>query len=261
MREYANYTRRMEGRKKLRAERIERLHECCRPESISSVFQPIVELASGDVLMYEALTRFSAESGLNTAQWFEEAVDLDMSIDLEIATLARTISALAEHDDQTLTVAVNVSPETLLSFLLAPTLGNIDPSRVVIEITEHAEIKDYAKTKATIEKFRRSGGRLAIDDAGAGFASMRHIVDLQPDLIKLDISMVRNIHEDRARRAMAAGLISFAREMDAEVVAEGIETMEELEALRELGAHMGQGFVLARPAELSEAVTEQIAIG
>lgn len=260
MRQYVKSSQRMEAAKQLLRDREIRLREACDPSSISSVFQPIVDLESGKVVMYEALTRFNCGHELNTAEWFEEAVNLGMSVELEIAALARTVAALVEQGDESVKVSVNVSPDTLLNAALLSTLAPIDPSRVVIEITEHAQIHDYEQTKSVIERLRAGGAKLAIDDAGAGFASLRHILDLMPDMIKLDITLVRGIDHDQPRRALAAGLISFANEIGAAIVAEGIETSEELECLRKLGVHMGQGYILARPAPLADALAAKIEV-
>lgn len=260
MQQYVKSSQRMEATKKLLREREIRMREACDPKSINSVFQPIVDLESGEVVIYEALTRFSCGHELNTAEWFEEAVHLGMSAELEIAALARTVAALVEQGDPNVMVSVNVSPDTLLSPALMATLAPIDLSRVVVEITEHAQILDYEQTKAVFKRLRNDGARLAIDDAGAGFASLRHILDLMPDIIKLDISLVRGIDNDQPRRALAAGLISFAKEIGAEIVAEGIETAEELASLRELGVQLGQGYILAKPMPLNEAMAAQIKV-
>lgn len=255
MRQYVKSSQRMEAAKRQLREREARLREACDPDTINSVFQPIVDLESGRVMMYEALTRFNSGHDLNTAEWFEEAVQLGMSDQLEIAALARTVAAIVEHGDDSVNVSVNVSPDTLLSPALPATLAPIDLTRVTVEITEHAQIEDYEQTKAAIDRLQARGARLAIDDAGAGFASLRHILDLMPDVIKLDISLVRGIDLDQPRRALATGLISFANEIDAEIVAEGIETEQELACLKQLGVHLGQGYILARPSPLAEATT------
>ena len=126
----------------------------------------------------------------------------------------------------------------------------MDADRIVIEITEHAPVADYDELNAALGRLRRIGARLAIDDAGAGFASLRHILSLDPDIIKLDRSLIEGIATDRAQEALAAGLISFAEKSGATIVAEGIEIGEELDALRGLGVAYGQGFLLARPGPL-----------
>jgi EAL domain-containing protein (putative c-di-GMP-specific phosphodiesterase class I) len=118
----------------------------------------------------------------------------------------------------------------------------------VIEVTEHVPVEDYDALNAHLEGLRARGTRLAIDDAGAGFASLRHILLLHPDVIKLDVSLTRGVEDDIARRALASAFISFAAEIGATIVAEGIETRTQFETLRRLGVRYGQGWYLARPA-------------
>ena len=154
MQQYVKSSQRMEAAKKRLREREIRMREACDPRSINSVFQPIVDLESGEVVIYEALTRFNCGHELNTAEWFEEAVHLGMSAELEIAALARTVAALVEQGDPSVKVSVNVSPDTLLSPALMATLAPIDLSRVVVEITEHAQIYDYEQTKAVFKRLR-----------------------------------------------------------------------------------------------------------
>ncbi|HEV8420861.1 MAG TPA: EAL domain-containing protein, partial [Actinomycetota bacterium] len=123
-------------------------------------------------------------------------------------------------------------------------------TRIVVEITEHAQVADYAELLEALGDFRSRGGRLAIDDAGAGFASLRHVLVLLPDVIKLDISLTQGIDRDRNRRALASAMISFAAEIGATIIAEGIETRDELDSLRSLGVRYGQGFYIGRPRQL-----------
>jgi EAL domain-containing protein (putative c-di-GMP-specific phosphodiesterase class I) len=123
----------------------------------------------------------------------------------------------------------------------------------VLEITEHSAVADYAKISRSLEALRRRGLRIAVDDAGAGYASLRHILNLRPDLIKLDISLTRRIDRDDARRALASALIGFARVTSSEIIAEGVETASELKALKALGAGKAQGFHLGKPMSLESA--------
>ncbi|MEN0105736.1 MAG: EAL domain-containing protein, partial [Pseudomonas sp.] len=137
---------------------------------------------------------------------------------------------------------------------LPPLLQNLPPRRLVLEITEHAAVADYVRLEQALAPFRQRGVRLSIDDTGAGYASMRHILELSPDIIKLDMSITQGINNDFKRRALASSLIAFARETGSSVVAEGVETREELETLRALGVHKIQGYLLGRPLPLSEAL-------
>ena len=150
-------------------------------------------------------------------------------------------------------VAVNVSPETILSGEIESALGETRADRVVLEITEHAAISDYAKLASALEPLRRAGVRIAVDDAGAGYASLQHILNLKPDLIKLDMSLIRDIDKDSAKRALALALIGFARGIDCEIVAEGVETDAEFTTIKILGAQNAQGYFLGRPTPLAKA--------
>jgi EAL domain-containing protein (putative c-di-GMP-specific phosphodiesterase class I) len=119
---------------------------------------------------------------------------------------------------------------------------------VVLELTEHAPVHDYPRLLGAVRALRDTNVRVAIDDVGAGYASFRHLLNLRPDVLKIDISLCRFIERDRARQVLAEGLVSFGRELGATVVAEGIETGDELEAVRKLGVDSAQGYFLGRPA-------------
>ena len=122
--------------------------------------------------------------------------------------------------------------------------------RLIIEITEHAQVEDYVQLADALAPLRACGARLAIDDVGAGFASLRHILRLEPDIVKLDLTLTHEIARDPAREALAWSLVRFAEGIDATIAAEGIETPEDLAVLRSLGVTYGQGFYLARPSSL-----------
>jgi EAL domain-containing protein (putative c-di-GMP-specific phosphodiesterase class I) len=147
---------------------------------------------------------------------------------------------------------LNFSPETAVSDRLRDLLERADPCRIVVEVTEHAPVADYDELREALSGLRERGVRLAIDDAGAGFASLRHVVRLDPDLIKLDITLTRQIETDPVRQALAVALVSFAEQIGATVVAEGVETELELEALRRAGIRHAQGFLLGTPEPLAE---------
>jgi EAL domain-containing protein (putative c-di-GMP-specific phosphodiesterase class I) len=151
-------------------------------------------------------------------------------------------------------LSVNLSPAAVLAPNLMPLLARVPMGRLVIELTEHTAIQDYGPLLAALARLRASGARLAVDDAGAGFASLRHILRLAPDIIKLDITLTRDIDADPVKRALASSLVTFAREIDASITAEGVETAGELGALRELGIGSAQGYYLARPGPLPLAV-------
>jgi EAL domain-containing protein (putative c-di-GMP-specific phosphodiesterase class I) len=193
---------------------------------------------------YEALTRF--EDGRSPDVVFAEAEAVGLGLDLETATLERTFEAVEGLAFGAI-LSVNVSPELIVSGRLASLLPSWR-ERLVLEVTEHVAIDDYPAMRAAIDALRPVS--LAIDDAGAGFASLRHIIELEPDFVKLDISLVRGIDADPARQGLVAGMAYFATRTDRTLIAEGIETTEERDALRALGVVLGQGYLLGRPAAL-----------
>jgi EAL domain-containing protein (putative c-di-GMP-specific phosphodiesterase class I)/DNA-binding NarL/FixJ family response regulator len=217
--------------------------------ALSIVFQPIVALAGGEPIGLEALSRFKAPPERDPEEWFAEASEVGLRRDLELAAVAAAVRELPQLPEG-LFLSVNASPETLCSAAFRKLMHRIDASRVVVELTEHAPVENYAAVNTAVAHLRGDGVRLAIDDAGAGFASLRHILRLAPELIKLDRTLINRIEQDRSRQALAAGLISFASKIDATIVAEGIEREEEVEALLGLGVAFGQGFYFAKPAAL-----------
>jgi EAL domain-containing protein (putative c-di-GMP-specific phosphodiesterase class I)/ActR/RegA family two-component response regulator len=209
-------------------------------------FQPIAELSRGSIVGVEALSRFPDEPRRGAADWFEQAREVGLGTELEMAA-ARSALAYIHQLPPNAYIGLNFSPETLLTTAFEGLLEDLPAGRFLVEITEHARIDDYESFGPVLKRIRASGGRLAVDDAGAGFASLRHILQLAPDIIKIDISLTKCIDTDRARKALTLGLVSFASEMGMVIVAEGIETRAELEMLRSLGVEYGQGHFLARP--------------
>jgi EAL domain-containing protein (putative c-di-GMP-specific phosphodiesterase class I)/response regulator of citrate/malate metabolism len=217
------------------------------------VFQPIIDLVTAEVMGLEALARFPWDPDRVTETWFSEASSVGLRLELELAAVAAALRHLSAVPKGAY-VAVNAVAETLMSPQLFDLLQDVPGERIVVELTEHARVDDYATLNAAMGSLREDGVRLAIDDAGAGYASLRHILQLSPDIIKIDSTLTRNVYRDRPKRALAAALTTFADELGATVVAEGIQSREELDTLRELGVHYGQGFFLARPEPLGGAV-------
>ena len=139
---------------------------------------------------------------------------------------------------------------TLLKGSLDAVLAGFPFERLMLEVTEHASVDDYSLIAAALKPLRERRLKLAVDDAGAGYASFRHILKLQPDVIKLDVSLIRKIDSDTGCRALAAALIRFAEETGSKIVAEGVETVAELQALCELKVNKAQGYLLGRPASI-----------
>jgi len=216
-------------------------------------FQPISRLDDGVVVAVEALTRF--HSAMLPDLQFAEAASLGLGAALERATLTAAVAAAAGLPP-TLALSVNVSSDLLVQEPSLPEIIGTARRPVIIEITEHDRIDDYDAVKAGIERLG-SNVELAVDDAGSGYASLRHILTLQPAYVKLDIEWIREIDRDPVRRALVSGLTYFASETGCDLIAEGIETQAELEVLRDLGIRLGQGFLLGRPMRpADEAVAE-----
>lgn len=218
------------------------------------VFQPVFQLPDLQLYGFECLSRFEVEPRRSPDKWFDQAAQAGIGVRLEEHVLRKSLAY--QRDFATPSVLnVNASPELVTSTHLESLLHNVqDLSRITLEITEHAIIKDYATLARALEPWRRQGMRLAVDDAGAGYSSMKHILQLEPDIIKLDMSLTRCIHKDRRRRALAKGLVGFAHEIGCQVVAEGVETTEELATLRDLQVDYAQGYLLGKPLALAEAL-------
>jgi EAL domain-containing protein (putative c-di-GMP-specific phosphodiesterase class I) len=229
--------------RQLQRERVVRAIE---DRAFRIVFQPIFDLERGDVVGMEALARFSDLPERPPNVWIAEAEAVGMLLDLELA-LAKAALDQLEALPSDVYLSLNLSPETAMSDRLGGLLEVADPSRIVVELTEHAPVADYDELRESLSSLRERGVRLAIDDAGAGFASLRHIVRLDPDVIKLDITLTRRIERDPVRQALTVALVSFANQVGATVVAEGVETELQLEALRAAGIRFVQGFLLGPP--------------
>jgi EAL domain-containing protein (putative c-di-GMP-specific phosphodiesterase class I) len=212
-------------------------------------FQPVFDLNSGAVMGAEALARFPAHDDLTPDEWFAAAERLGRGRDLELLAVTTALQG-AKSLPPGLTVAVNVSPATFEDPRLMSVLeqSGLHLGRVVLELTEHVSIADYAILRRVREQLAERGVRLAVDDAGSGYASMRHIVALAPDVIKIDRSLVSGIDHDPARRALVSAVVFFALESGGLVLAEGIENADELDTLVTLGVDGAQGFFLGRPS-------------
>ncbi len=207
-------------------------------------FQPIVELHTGSVVGYEALSRFS--NGIPPDTTFGLAIECGLGLQLEAATLRAALEASAVLPAGAY-LSLNASPAFILSGTLREVLGGIT-RQVFVEITEHVAIHDYTALRTELAALGATVG-VSVDDAGAGFASLHHILELAPDLVKLDISLVRGIDADPARQALITGMGYFAVKRKLHLIAEGIETEKELDALRRLGIGFGQGYLLGRPVD------------
>jgi PAS domain S-box-containing protein len=213
---------------------------------LSMVYQPIFDLVRGSVVGVEALARFPAPPELPPHEWFAEAGKVGRGAQLEFEAVATALEVI-DRLPVGVYLSVNLSPETVITGLPSDLLLSTPTDRLVIELTEHAEVADYGALNLALTQLRSMGIRIAVDDAGAGYASLRHVVDLHPDIIKLDLAFTREIDTDPARRAVAAALVDLQRQMQVDVVAEGVQTEAELHVLTELGVRYVQGYLLCEP--------------
>ena len=233
-----------------RGEAIERIRGLVEdPQAIRIVFQPLVNLKTYQPFAMEALSRFALEPRRGPDKWFEEAWTVGQGIELELVAVKRAIAYMDRLPEGCL-LAVNVSPDTVIAAEFGDLVTELPVDRLVLELTEHSRIDEYPAVKEALRVFREEGGQLAIDDTGAGYATFRHVLELVPDIIKLDVELTRRVESDSALQALTQSMVRLGLELEAVIVAEGVETEEQLEALRELGVQYAQGFYLSKPAPI-----------
>ena len=231
-----------------RTQEIQVVKDNVHRESFNPVFQPIVNLRNGEIYGYEALTRFTNGEGPDLV--FAQAERLGFGPELEEVTLTAALEKAGGLYPKEAYLSINLSPGFLLSCDFPQLLRGVRRP-IVIEITEHTAIEDYAAIRAVVATLGPNI-KLAVDDAGSGFASMRHVLELAPDIVKLDIGLVRNIDKDPARQALVAGMVYFAKQMKFKLVGEGVETVEERRTLHRLGVDLGQGYLFSRPGPVEQ---------
>lgn len=231
-----------------REHRRDRLCDIAAARELTMVAQPIVRLATGQTAGMEALARFpTLDQG--PGQVFADAWELGVGLDLELTAVDAAIDLLPAIPDDVY-LSVNVAPTTLVSPRFLERVASLPPGRLVAEVTEHAVIDDYDALAAAADRLSNVGVRFAVDDVGAGFSGLERILRLNPEILKIDRSLVCDIDASSTRYAMVAALQVFAEEVGVGLIAEGIETSAELAALCGLGVGCGQGFYLGRPHEL-----------
>ncbi len=231
-------------------------------EGFGVAFQPIVDLVNGSVVGYEALARFEGYPVDDPLTWFEAADRLGRGHELQSLALRTALTARVALPTDTF-LSVNVGPEVIgHPDIDAVWADHPDLAGVVVELTEHQRVDSYSGLRHRLAPLREAGALIALDDAGAGYAGLRHIVGLQPQVVKLDRSLIAGVHLDETKRALIEMIGSFAARIKAEVLAEGVELGPELETILSLGVTLGQGFLLARPGgpwgEVDAVTTQQI---
>jgi EAL domain-containing protein (putative c-di-GMP-specific phosphodiesterase class I) len=217
------------------------------PERLRVHLQPVIGLRTGDVWGLEALARFPGHPQPGPAAWFRGAIKAGWGPALETVALCGALDIL-DSLPAGMTLTVNLSPRALLRPDVTELLLDASPSRLLVEITEHEPVRDYPELLLALSDLRGAGVRIGIDDFGAGHSSLRHVLQLAPDLVKLDISIIRHVDVDPSRQALVEAMLVFCGRIGADVIAEGVEEPGELVTLLELGVEYGQGWFLARPA-------------
>jgi EAL domain-containing protein (putative c-di-GMP-specific phosphodiesterase class I) len=218
------------------------------------VYQPVFDLKQAHVVGFEALARFTTTPTRSPDAWFADAARVGLDVALEMKVIEKALASFTSLPSGVY-IGFNVSPNIVINGQLELAFKGMPLERIVLEINEHVSIREYDEIAKAMVPLRQQGLRVCVDDTGGGLSSFRHIVSLRPDIVKLPMSLTRNIDSDGARRALACALLQFANEHGSEIVAEGVETAAELKALRALGVMRAQGYFLGRPAPLATAAT------
>lgn len=234
--------------------RIARLRQIIDAGEVHTLVHPIFDLSDMSVIGYEALSRGPVGSEFeHPDKLFKVAYDADLVLRLERLCRKRAIEAAAELPLGRM-IFLNVEPEAVgdpeLREIVTSTLllqADVDPRRIVLEITERAAIEDFVTFRATLELLRALGFSISIDDAGAGYASLQCLAEVHPEWLKIDLTLVRGCDGDDVRRCLIESLVTFATAAGVKLVAEGIETESELAMVRKLGVRYGQGFYFGEP--------------
>src|SRR4051812_27454101 len=226
------------------------------PELVRPVFQPIVDLERGVACGYEMLARFVSPIKAAPPAWLDQAARRGLANRLEGMLIEIGLEAMSWVPDNCF-LTINVSPDALASDDVAQLLASrTSLEGLVIEVTEQAVVEDYTQLEYVLRSLRAAGAAIAVDDAGAGYASLHHIVALRPQFVKLDRSLVADLDRDEAKLAVIESLGTFSSRIDAWVVAEGVERSEEVSALQRLRVPLAQGFWLGMPAPAMEPVAD-----
>jgi diguanylate cyclase (GGDEF)-like protein len=221
---------------------IERILE---ERTIEPLFQPVASLTTGRLIGYEALARFPDAPDRPPSTWFAQANACGLGPELEAAAIRAALEPIGRPPGTHL--AVNVSPSALSTDAVKSVLPD-ELSEVIIELTEHEVYVGDSLLANSLAQLRERGARIAIDDAGAGYAGLKQVMWVRPDIVKLDLELTRAIHSDPVRMALVESLVRFARRVGATVCAEGIENHDDIEVLANLDVPCGQGYAIGRPA-------------
>jgi EAL domain-containing protein (putative c-di-GMP-specific phosphodiesterase class I) len=236
--------------------RMEELRRIIKEEEIYTLFHPIVKLPEYEIIGYEALSRGPGEGEFERPdKLFKIAYESDLLIELERLCRKKALMAASNMKPEHM-LFLNVEPDSVndpeLRQIAASSLlldSSITPDRIVLEITERSAILNFSAFRSALEYFRVLDFKIAIDDAGAGYASLQSMIELKPDFIKLDMSLIRGIDSDNVKQQLVKALEGFAQETGVSLIAEGIETKAELKTLLQMNINLCQGFIFAYPSE------------
>ena len=236
-----------------RNERIDkRITKLIGDRAMDIVQQPIHSLRTGEAVGMECLARFPDAMMRGPDRWFAEAAEIGRGLELELLAVENALTSLKKVP-KGVYVSVNASPDTIISGALHQVLERAGKKNIVVEVTEHQQVEDFVALKKALKPISKYA-RIAIDDVGSGYAGLRHLVDLGPDMLKLDMALTRDVHQDLARCALVGAMVRFAEAIGAKLIAEGIENAEEAAVLKRLGVEFGQGYHYARPMPVEDAV-------
>lgn len=213
------------------------------------VFQPVVDLANGTIVGAEALSRFDVEPRRSPDLWFKEASEVGLGLELEMLAVRSAIAQIGGFPEGVY-LSVNASPETFVSDLLAECIAELPPGRIVVELTEHVIVEEPERLLAAVRRMREKGARIAMDDVGAGYSGLSQILRFEPNVLKLDTTLTQDISRDHVRQALVSAAVQFAARVGTVVVAEGVETAQDMDTLRVLGIRYAQGYYFAKPGPL-----------
>lgn len=229
-------------------------------ENFQTAFQPILTLAEGETIGFEVLNRPNSTPIFPTTEEFYTYIGKSNNVfriegflrNLSLKKYAEQLNQTSSHEGGLL--FLNIQPQVLTdrSYRSGTTLDllkkyKLSPDQVVLELTEKEAVMDYGEFEKTIDNYRQQGFRIAVDDAGTGYNSLKTIISLKPEFIKLDKSLIRDIHIEPAQQQLVSLLLEFSAQSNTKIIAEGIESCLELSFLKELGIHFGQGYALGRP--------------
>ena len=251
IREAQNASRSLEQRE--RARRVNDLKSAIRDRGVYVDYHPIVVASTREIFGYEALARGTARALRSPEVMFDVAAEADLIWELSRLCRERALEGMQTRLEPGQLLFLNVDPHDFADPAFTEH-GVSEPSRVVIEITERTAIKDYPKFRERLKAFREMGFRFAVDDAGSGYAGLGSIANLEPDFIKLDISLINAIDTNFIKQNLVQTMVRFANDHGAMVIAEGVERAEEFKSVQELGVHLVQGFFLHRPQSASSPI-------